>query len=94
MPEYVTYIEVTLDPEGPPPEELTKTLGTLGWKPVWGRYDYAYKWNGNWNPDTQNINDYFTHITKIHEVLKGHKVNYSLRTYESGTENFWVKWSE
>ena len=87
-------MEVSLNPDGPPPSELTNTLRKFGWTPVYGRYDYAYKWNDNWSKNEDNINEYFTHMNKVHEVLKGSHVNYSLRTFEQGTENFWIKWSE
>lgn len=92
MPAYITYMEVSMNSEGTNPSDLAETLRKLGWQPVYGRYDFAYKWNENWS--NMNNHDYFDYMNKVHKVLSGHRVNYSLRTFESGKENFWVKWSE
>lgn len=94
MAGYITYMEVSMNSEGVTPEELTKTLKKLGWKPVYGRYDYAYDWGTDWGHKDTNIQEFFTHINKTHKTLKGCKVYYSLRTYEQGKENFPVKWSK
>ncbi|MEE9151149.1 MAG: hypothetical protein V3U20_04860 [Thermoplasmata archaeon] len=94
MTGWITYMDVCLNSEGVTPTELTTTLKGLGWKPVYGRYDYAYEWGTDWGNKDTNIQEYFTHISKTHETLKGSKVSYSLRTYEKGTENFPVKWGQ
>ena len=94
LPPYVTYMEVFLNPEGVTPTDLTNTLKQWGWTPVYGRYDYAYKWEDNWGNKDTNFQEYFDHVNKVHEVLRGHNVRYSLRTYEWGKEDFWVKWGE
>jgi len=94
LPAYITYMEVYLNSEGVTPRDLTNTLGQHGWKPIYGRYDYAYKWESNWGNKGHNFQEYFDHITRICEVLKGHNMMYSLRTFEEGKEDFWVKWGE
>ena len=94
MTGYITYMEVSVHSEGTTPTEITNTLKQHGWTPIYGRYDYAYKWDANWGNKGTNMFEYFEHINKVHEVLKGHNVNYSLRTYEQGKEDFWVKWCE
>jgi hypothetical protein len=86
-------MEVSLNSEGSTPRKLTDLLADLGWKPVYGRYDYAYKWDPNWGSNGQDWNEFFDSTNKVHEVLKGHNVQYSLRTYENGKEDFFVKWS-
>ena len=88
MPAYITYMEVSLNSEGVAPRELTETLKTLGWKPTYGRYDFAYEWGPNWDATDKNPQQFFDHIHKTHMTLKGCNVNYSLKTYEQGTENF------
>lgn len=94
MTGYVTYMEVSLFSEGVTPQELTEKLRSIGWKPTYGRYDYAYEWGTTWGNKDTNIQEYFDHINKTHETLKGCKVNYSFRTYEHGKENFPIKWSQ
>ncbi len=94
MTAWITYMEVSMNSEGVSPKELTNTLKQYGWTPVYGRYDYAYRWDDNWGNKDHNIQEYFDHMNKVHQVLKGFNVWYSLRTYETGKENFWVKWSE
>ena len=94
MPGYITYMEVSMHSEGVPPWELTSKLKEHGWKPVYGRYDFAWHWKENWGSKDQNWKEYFDWLNEVHQLLKGHNVHYSLRTYEQGKENFWVKWSE
>lgn len=94
MSAYITYMEVSFSSEGVTPRELTEILRKIGWKPVYGRYDYAYDWGIDWGNKDTNIQEFFTHINKTHESLKGSRVNYSLRTYMQGTENFLVDWPE
>jgi hypothetical protein len=87
-------MEVSMHSEGATPTELTHKLAEHGWKPVYGRYDYAYKWDQNWGNKENNIQEFLDFINTWHDVLKGQNVHYSLRTYEQGKEDFWVKWSE
>ena len=91
MPAFITYMEVSVNSEGVTPKELTETLRTFGWKPIYGRYDFAYKWDPKWDRNTQ---EFFNHIHNTHTTLKGCNVNYSLKTYEQGTENFPVTWCD
>ncbi|MCK4454913.1 MAG: hypothetical protein KAU99_01050 [Thermoplasmata archaeon] len=88
MSGYVTYVEVRLSPSSDQPEHLTTELKDKGWKPVWGRYDYAYYWDEAWN--WQNEEDYWKKIHELHDVLRRYNVHYSLRTYERGKEDFTV----
>lgn len=94
MPEYVTYMEVYMNSEGAPPKELVHKLKEHGWHPVYGRYDFGYRWNGNWGSKDSNFQEYADFVNQWHELLKGYNVHYSLRTYEYGKEDFWVKWSD
>ena len=87
-------MEVSMNSEGVTPKELTEKLKEWGWTPVYGRYDYAYKWNGDWGDKDHNFQEYADFVNQWHELLKGYNVQYSLRTYQEGKEDFWVKWSE
>lgn len=90
MTGYITYMEVNFRSDGITPRKLTETLGTIGWKPIYGRYDYALEWGTNWGNKDTNIQEYFDHINNTHETLRGCGINYSLRTYEQGREDFAV----
>jgi hypothetical protein len=94
LPGWITYMEVSMYSEGATPTELTHKLKEHGWHPVYGRYDFAYKWDQNWGNKETNIQEFLDYINTWHELLKGYNVHYSLRTYEEGKEDFWVKWSE
>lgn len=86
--EFVTYLGVNLYPDGPSPHEVTKILEPLGWKPVYGGYDYAYYWGENWGTKGQNWEEYFSYVERtLHNALKGYNLYYYLRTYRVGTEH-------
>jgi hypothetical protein len=78
LPGWITYMEVSLSSEGVKPTELTSRLREHGWRPVYGRYDYAYKWDQNWGHKDSNIQEFFEFINKWHEILKGYNVHYYL----------------
>ncbi|UCE72974.1 MAG: hypothetical protein JSV56_08015 [Methanomassiliicoccales archaeon] len=94
MTGYITYMEVSHNSEGVTPKQLSETLRGIGWKPIYGRYDYAYEWGTDWGNKDRNMQEFFDHINNTHECLRNCKVNYSLRTYEHGTEDFTVKTCE
>ncbi|MFQ6060409.1 MAG: hypothetical protein ACE5KV_03805 [Thermoplasmata archaeon] len=84
---FVTYLGVHLSPDGPSPHEVTKILEPLGWKPVYGAYDYCYEWGDNWGAKGTNWEEYFSYIEKtVHNALKGFNLHYYLRTFRVGTE--------
>src|SRR3989304_4832170 len=56
IPTYVTYLEVSLNPKSAAPTEIVSSLKNLGWKPVFGQYDFAYAWEANWNGDWNGKN--------------------------------------
>ena len=91
---YTTYMRVTLNSEGATPTEVTTVLKNLGWVPIIGPYDYCYKWT-EITPftDTSGIEPDLPNFDKVHQTLRGRNVQYSLVTYEYGTEDFtyWPK---
>lgn len=91
MPKYVTYMEVNISSEGVPPSTLAETLKKIGWKPCYGRYDFAYEWGNQWGEKDTNMQEYFDHLNRTHHTLQGCNVNYCCRTYEKGRENFHIK---
>ncbi len=94
MAGYITYMGISLNSEGIAPKELTEKLTKIGWKPIYGRYDFAYEWGIEWGDKDKNMQEFFDHIHRTHVALTGSNVNYSLKTYEQGKENFPVKWAE
>lgn len=92
--EFVTYLGVNLYPDGPSPHEVTKLLEPLGWKPVYGGYDYAYYWGDNWGTKGNNWDEYFSYIeSTLTNALKGHNLHYYLRTYRVGDESEYRAWT-
>ena len=51
MPTYVTYLEVSLNPNSAAPSKIVNSLKRLGWNAVYGQYDFAYTWENPWNWD-------------------------------------------
>ena len=96
MPTFVTYLELSLNPNSAPPSDIVTALKGLGWKPVFGRYDFAYSWQagGNGNGGNGGNPGFWTQINEAHRVLQGLHVTWSFRTFEQGREDFYVRWSE
>ncbi len=88
MAKYVTYMSVTLHPDGANPTEITRVLRNLGWKPVYGGYDYAYEWDKELTVGQENFDKYCDQINTMHTSLKNMDVTYNLRTFEHGKEEF------
>ena len=90
MPDYVTYLELHLHSQTGDVKDLRRELEQNGWYPVWGPYDFAYRWSGT--KDSPDDETYWQNVRKLHDVLKKYNVWYSLCTCEAGKENFNVKW--
>lgn len=54
MANWVTYLSVEMNPESAPPAKIVEHLTKLGWKPVWGDWDFAWDWGAKWQPDGNN----------------------------------------
>ena len=62
MTAYITYMEVSFNSEGVTPGDLTENLRRIGWKPIYGRYDFAYEWGTNWGNKDRNIQEFLNHL--------------------------------
>ncbi len=91
MANWVTYVNMGLNPESAPPAKIMETLTKLGWKPVWGAWDFAWDWGSKWQPNGNNAYFWQT-IEKTHKALQTLKVDWSFRTFERGKESGWVWW--
>jgi hypothetical protein len=91
MANWVTYVNLGMNPQSAPPAKIVETLTKIGWKPVWGTWDFAWDWGAKWKPNGNNA-AYWQAIEKTHKALQGLNVNWSFRTYERGKENGWVWW--
>ena len=89
MTKYRTYMSVNIHSEGASPKEVYDALKDLGWKPVYGAYDFAFTWNDEWG-DGNNFDEYCEYINSVHGKLKGLNVSYNLWTTEYGKEDFEV----
>jgi hypothetical protein len=87
-------MSVTIHSEGASPREVYDVLKELGWKPVYGAWDFAYTWDDNWGDKSENFEEYAEYINNVHNKLKGLNVNYNLWTSESGKEDYTVYYSE
>jgi hypothetical protein len=94
MTKYVTYMSVYHHSEGASPEEVYYTMKDLGWKPVYGAWDFAYDWTENWGEKSSNFEEYAKYIADVHNKLKGLNVYYNLWTTEYGKEDYAVNYSD
>ena len=90
MTQYVTYLQVVLNPDSSSPGEIAHELKNQGWQPVWGTYDFAWSWNPTWT--AKDNNEYWDKINLAHTTLKKLNVSCSFRTFEKGRENTPVYW--
>ena len=91
MANWVTYLDIEMNPNSATPNEIVNKLVKIGWKPVWGDWDFAWDWGTRWTPNGNN-SYYWENIEKTHAVLKALKVDWSYRTYERGKETGAVYW--
>ena len=91
MANWVTYVNVGMNPESASPAKIVETLSKLGWKAVWGAWDFAWDWGSKWKPNGNNA-AYWQTIEKTHNALQALKVEWSFRTFERGKESGWVWW--
>ena len=87
MTEYRTYMSVTLHSEGAKLSDITRVMEELGWKPVYGAYDFAYEWDKKL-VDEGNFEEYCKNINTVHDSLSGLNVSFNIRTFEQGKEEF------
>jgi len=86
MVNWVTYLRITLNPTSADPEQVVKKLTKLGWKPVYGDYDFAWEWENGWEPNGYN-KTFWENLDKAYKVLQTVAVDFSFRTYEKGKES-------
>ena len=107
MPTFVTYLELRMNPNSAPPTDIVNALKGLGWRPVYGQYDFAWSWEAKWNGNGGEgdgghgnggngggNHDFWSQINEAHKVLQRLNVTWSFRTYEQGREDFYARWSE
>ena len=94
MTAYITYMKMKANSRDLSYKQIEEILKRHQWKPIYGKYDYAYEWVINGKSLDDNIQEFFNHIHKTHEVLKNFNVDYSLRTFKDGKEDFPVIQSE
>lgn len=83
MPKYVTYMSIIFHTQGASPLELARIIKGLGWKPMYGDYDFVYEWDIDleWKG---GLFEFFCEVNELHERLKNLNVSYTLKTFEQG----------
>ncbi|HYS71708.1 MAG TPA: hypothetical protein VEM95_04730, partial [Thermoplasmata archaeon] len=79
MANWVTYLNIEMNPGSANPAEIVNKLVKLGWKPVWGDWDFAWDWGSKWAPNGNN-KAYWDYVEKTYTVLKSLHVDWSYRT--------------
>ena len=88
MPKYVTYMSVIFHSRGASPIEVLKIMKGLGWKPMFGGYDFAYEWDIDFTIDEKSFQEYCEHINILHNRMENLNISYTLKTFERGKENY------
>jgi hypothetical protein len=70
-----TYLRITINSEGAKPSEIVDKLLGLGFKATKGSHDFVYEWD-----EAADVKDVIWFGDKIHAVLKGSKVLFSMET--------------
>jgi len=91
MANWVTYLSIEMNPNSARPAAIVGKLTKLGWKPVWGEFDFAWTWGSKWHPNGKNAY-YWNTIQKAHKTLQALRVDFSFRTYQKGKETGWTYW--
>jgi hypothetical protein len=86
MANWVTYLKIGLNPTSMEPGAIVERLTNLGWRTVYGDYDFAWEWNGKWAPDGYN-EAYWETLEKAYRTLQTLAVDFSFHTYEKGKES-------
>ena len=88
MVKYVTYLNLNFYSEGATPKDVDDRLKGIGWAPVYGPYDYAYKWDEDRNVASKEVSEWIEEYSKVREALEGMNVYYNFRTYKEGYEDW------
>lgn len=91
MANWITYVNLGMNPESAPPAKIMEALTKLGWKACWGAWDFAWDWGTRWQPNGNNAS-YWQTIEKTHKALRMLNVNWSFHTFERGKESGSVWW--
>ena len=87
MVKYVTYMSVIFHSRGASPNEVLQIMKGLGWKPVYGGYDFMYEWDIDLGKDQGSFQEDCEHINILHNRLENLNISYTLKTFERGKEN-------
>ena len=71
-----TYLTIVFDSEGALPSEIKNQLMNMGFKATKGNYDFVYDWADNFS----SVDELVFFADKIHSVLKGNKVHFTIET--------------
>lgn len=87
MGKYVTYMSIIFHSRGASPIEVLPIMKGLGWKPLFGGYDFAYEWDIDFTQDDESFQEYCEHINILHNRMENLNLSYTLKTFELGKED-------
>ena len=87
MVKYITYMSIIFHSRGASPSEIARIMKSLGWKPMYGGYDFAYEWDMDLGGIQGSFDFYCEHISTTHDRLENLNVAYTLKTFEQGKED-------
>ena len=87
MGKYVTYMSVIFHSRGASPIEVLKIMKGLGWKPLFGGYDFSYEWDIDFTEDEKSFQEYCEHINILHNRMENLNISYTLKTFQRGKED-------
>ena len=80
-------MSVIFHSRGASPHEVLEIMKGLGWKPVYGGYDFAFEWDRDLGKEKDSFQEYCEHIDIVHNRLENLNVSYTLKTFERGKED-------
>jgi len=79
-----SYLLVWFSSDGGNPSEVTRTLVSLGFKPLTGNYDYVY----DWGEASVSVDDVLSLADKVKSSLQGMGVLFKIETVDMNYETY------
>jgi hypothetical protein len=86
MVKYITYLNLIFHSRGASPIDVLKIMKGLGWKPLFGNYDFSYEWDIDFTENDETFQEYCEHINILHNRLENLNISYTLRTFQHGNK--------
>jgi hypothetical protein len=80
-------MSVIFHSRGASPIEVLKIMKGLGWKPLFGSYDFSYEWDIDFTENDETFQEYCEHINILHNRMENLNISYTLRTFQHGKKD-------